>query len=430
MRFVQLQDWLQWIEAQHPREIDLGLERVAAVVAKMNLSLAMPVITVAGTNGKGSCVALLSAVLSAAGYRVGAYTSPHLLRYNERVVIDGQQVSDAALVAAFDRVDRVRGDTSLSYFEFGTLAALQLFSDAQPDVLVLEVGLGGRLDAVNVVDADIAIISSVDLDHEAWLGSDREAIAKEKAGIARRGRPLVFGDPRRCEAVLTLAEALQLPLYQRGVDFDFVREAQCWDWRGRSDAGGDAHLAALPPPAVMLDNAATVIQAVQLLSLPVDEGAIRQGLTAVRIAARGEYLQLREHGLLLDVAHNPAALAHLSEQLAELPPTGKVVAVFAVMADKHVADSLAALIARIDHWYLPPLPGVPRAMAPGVLREHLLAAGAAETAVSQPSELAESLAAIRAELKADDCLVVFGSFFTVAAAMQAMPATAFVESLH
>ncbi len=430
MRFVQLQDWLQWLEAQHPRQIDLGLERVAAVVEQMNLSLTMPVITVAGTNGKGSCVALLSAVLAAAGYRVGAYTSPHLLRYNERVVIDGDAVSDEALMMAFDAVDCARGDTSLSYFEFGTLAALQLFSASQPDVLVLEVGLGGRLDAVNIVDADIAIISSVDLDHEAWLGNDRETIAREKAGIARRGRPLIFGDPRDSDAVACVASELQLPFYQRGVDFDLSAEVDCWHWRGRSRDGGALSYAALPLPQLMLDNAATVVQAINLLSLAVPEKAIRDGLEAAHVAARGELLQLREHALLLDVAHNPAALSRLSAQLRTLPVTGRVVAVLAVMADKNVAGSLAELEGLVDHWYLPPLAGVERAMPPERLREHLLAAGVPEAAITLPTALAQSLPGIRAELCSDDCLVVFGSFFTVAATMQLMPATAFVESLH
>ena len=430
MRFVQLQDWLQWMEAQHPRQIDLGLDRVSAVFQQMNLALTMPVITVAGTNGKGSCVALLSAILEAEGYRVGAYTSPHLLRYNERVRIDGEEVADAALVRAFDKVDRASGSLSLSFFEFGTLAALQLFSDAQLDVLILEVGLGGRLDAVNIVDADLALISSVDLDHEAWLGNDRETIAREKAGIARENTPLIFGDPRSSAAVVDIAQQLDAPLYARGSEFFFEEAADCWHWRGRRRDGSERLLRSLPLPPVMLDNAAAVLQAVCLFELPVSETAIREGLAQVHIAARGEVLPLREHGLLLDVAHNPAALSRLAKQLADMPNGGKCTAVLAVMEDKKIAGSLRELSPYIDQWYLPELPGIARAMAPAVLARHLLNEGVDSAAVHTVGDVASALPAIRATLCDRDCLVVFGSFFTVSAVMQAMPATAFVETLH
>lgn len=430
MRFVQLQDWLQWIEAQHPRQIDLGLDRVAAVYKTMGLHLNAPVITVAGTNGKGSCVALLSAILEAEGYRVGCYTSPHLQRYNERVRIDGAWVSDAALINAFDKVDRARGDLPLSFFEFGTLAALQLFADAQLDAVVLEVGLGGRLDAVNIVDADVALISSIDIDHEAWLGSDRETIGREKAGIARSGKPLIFGDHRPCHSVEDVASELGAPFYARDQHFSFSATADAWQWQGQRRDGSLRRLSGLPLPAVMLDNAAAVIQAVQMLPLPVSEAALREGLAEVRIAARGELLALREHALLLDVAHNAAALAKLAEQLATRSDKGRVVAVFAVMADKHIEASLSAFSGLVDHWYLPELAGVERAMAAPALAQQLRKAGIPETAIDCCGDVGQDLPGIRAKLNKGDCLVVFGSFFTVAAVMQALPPSAFVETLH
>ena len=430
MRFEQLQDWLQWMEAQHPRQIDLGLERIAEVARQLNFSLDMPVITVAGTNGKGSCVALLSQIFRCAGLSVGAYTSPHLLRYNERVVIDGEPVTDAALCHAFDVVDQARQGTSLTYFEFGTLAALQLFSEAQPDVLVLEVGLGGRLDAVNIVDADVAVISSVDLDHQAWLGDDRETIAREKAGIMRRGRPVVFGDTRRSPAIGETAAACLARLFERGADFDLQDDGAVWHWRGIDRLGQGSELRDLPCPSLLLDNAATVIQALRQLPFDVPDSAIREGLRQVHIPARGECFALREHQLLLDVAHNPAALARLQQRLPELATQGSIDAVFAVMADKQLGDSLAAFAPWVRHWYLPPLPGVERAMPPERLRQQLLAAGVDDAAITELPPLAESLPRVRARLAKDDSLLVFGSFFTVAALMQAMPAAAFVEILH
>ena len=430
MRFEQLQDWLQWMEAQHPRQIDLGLERIAEVARQMDLSLGMPIITVAGTNGKGSCVALLSQIFQCAGLSVGAYTSPHLLRYNERIVIDGEPVSDAALCHAFEIVDQARRGTSLTYFEFGTLAALQLFSETQPDVLVLEVGLGGRLDAVNIVDADVAVISSVDLDHQAWLGNDRETIAREKAGIMRRGRPVVFGDTRRSPAVGEMAAACLARLIERGDDFGLEHVGDNWHWHGVNRLGQACEMKNLPCPAVLLDNAATVIQAIMQLPFDVPESAIREGLRLVHIPARGECFALRDHRLVLDVAHNPAALARLRERLPELLEKGNVDAVFAVMADKELGESLADFTPLVRQWYLPPLPGVERAMSPEKLKQQLIAAGVSDAAIHMIAPLPESLAGVRAGLGKDDSLLAFGSFFTVAAVMQAMPASAFVEILH
>lgn len=430
MRFTQLHDWLRWLELQHPRQIDLGLERISAVAETLDLNLPMPVITVAGTNGKGSCVALLSSILHADGYSVGSYTSPHLLRYNERVCIDGEMVDDAALCRAFAEVDRACQGTSLSYFEFGTLAALWLFAEAAPDVLVLEVGLGGRLDAVNIIDADIAIISSVDLDHESWLGNSRDEIGREKAGIMRPGRPAVFGDPRPCAAVTQCAIDKLARLVERGADFDFEESAESWVWRGVGAEREPRSISDLPKPELLLDNAATVIQALQFFPRALSLEAIRMGLEQASVPARGQRLRLRHCDLVLDVAHNAAAVARLDRRLAEgASEGGRTVAVFALMADKKLDSLLGEIKQSIDHWYLPELSGNERAMSPASLRAGLLAAGIAPENVDfidLPSEFSGMLDT----LQADDTLVVFGSFFTIAAVLEAMPASAFVEALH
>ncbi len=247
MRFTTLADWLAWQETLHPNVIDLGLERVASVASRMGLGRpANTVITVAGTNGKGSCVALLESILDAAGYRVGVYSSPHLLRYNERVRVCGQEVDDAALCAAFERIDQARGATSLTYFEFGTLAALEIFAQADLDVAVLEVGLGGRLDAVNIVDADVALITSIDIDHVEWLGPDRESIGREKAGILRPAMPAVYGEADPPRSVLAQAESLAAPLHCLERDYRYSEATDSWDWRSDSNSYTGLPLPNLP----------------------------------------------------------------------------------------------------------------------------------------------------------------------------------------
>ena len=235
MRFDSLADWLAWQETLHPNAIDLGLDRLQRTLDRLRWQRpACPVITVAGTNGKGSCVALTARILGEAGYRVGTFTSPHLLRYNERIAIDGVDVSDEALVAAFERIDAARGEDTLTFFEFNAAAALLVFADAHPDAVVLEVGMGGRLDAVNVVDADVALVTSIDLDHCEWLGRDREAIGREKAGIFRAGRPAIFGSRDMPASIRESAQQVAADLQQLGRDFDWVRSGDRWTWRGRS----------------------------------------------------------------------------------------------------------------------------------------------------------------------------------------------------
>lgn len=414
MRFTQLDAWLRWLETLHPKAIDLGLERVQAVARRLDLTFSIPVITVAGTNGKGSCVALLDAMLSAEGKQVGCYTSPHLRHYNERVKIAGELASDHALCQAFAAVDEARGETTLSYFEFGTLAALWLFKRAELDVLVLEVGLGGRLDAVNIIDADIAIVSSVALDHEAWLGSDRDVIGREKAGVFRPGKPAVFGDPQPLPALEQQAEQAGVALHCRHRDFDFIETEQGWNWWGQGRAGR-LELNDLPKPSLLLDNAASCIQALQSLPFSVSRQAIEQGLRTARVAARQQRLTVEGIDCWLDVAHNPAAVDRLVAALRSYPATGKTWAVLAVMADKSVDELLPPCLPLVDEWLLPPLPDNPRALPAGELANKLEALG--QRSLAQPS-VHNALAHALNTLTGGDRLLIFGSFFTVAEALE------------
>jgi dihydrofolate synthase/folylpolyglutamate synthase len=415
MRFTQLDDWLRWMETQHPCSIDLGLERVALVAQQLEITLNMPVITVAGTNGKGSCVALLSSIFGAQGYRVGAFTSPHLNHYHERIVVADNSVDDDSLCRAFAAVDNARGETSLTYFEFGTLAALLIFQQQAVDVAILEVGLGGRLDAVNIIDADVAVVSSIAIDHEAWLGSDREAIGREKAGIFRSGRPAIVGDGSPPMSLLHYGTQLGAELVCRGDDFNVTDSSEGWHWQGRAVDGEQVCYQNLPYPSLLVDNAATVLQALQYVSLPVSESAIRQGLTAVRIVGRCQHRQYRGIEVVLDVAHNPASVQVLRDHLNAKPIAGRTECLFAAMADKAIAEIITILKPSFDHWSLAPLLGNERA-AQVVTLENLLQAQQI-SGVSVATSFSEGIDGALARLSAGDRLVVFGSFFTVAAAM-------------
>ncbi len=415
MRFTRLDDWLRWLESQHPREIDLGLERVSVVAKALNIALAMPVITVAGTNGKGSCVALSSAILRAEGYRVGTYTSPHLVEYNERILIDGRLVSDDELISAFAAIDAARGLTSLTYFEFGTLAALWLFQRAELDVVVLEVGLGGRLDAVNIVDADIAIVSSIAIDHEAWLGRDREVIGREKAGVFRKGQVAVVGDLRPPQSLLDYGRDIGARLFVREQAFTYSASANQWRWRGVSADGEPVEYRGLPMPVLKLDNAASVLQALQHLDMPVSEGSVCQGLRRATLAGRCQHIVLDGVDIVLDVAHNPAAVVTLREHLRDHEVSGRTRCVFAVMADKALAEMITILMPSFDSWVLADLHGNTRAATSGDVAAQLAALGV--SGVECGGSVAESLRRALGQSQRGDRLVVFGSFFTVAAAM-------------
>jgi len=417
VRFTRLEQWLYWQQVVHPRAIDLGLERVARVLERTGWGgLRQPVITVGGTNGKGSCVALVDAMLRAGGYRVGTFTSPHLVDYRERIRIDGEWISAASLVAAFERIADALGDDSLTFFEFNTLAALLLFETAAPDAVVLEVGLGGRLDAVNVVDADVAVIVSVGLDHLEYLGPDVESIGREKAGIFRAGRPAVCGMPEPPRSVADAARALGSNLLVRGLDFDgHEREDGRWDYR---DSRGE--LAGLPPPGLagiaQVGNAATALVAVRELSarLPVSREAIERGLAGVRLAGRFQRVTAADgFEWILDVAHNPDAAALLAANLARYRAPGRTLAVCGMLSDKDVPAVLAALKGSVDHWFAATTDG------PRGLRDVDLAGQAARVGiVMAPSgAVCDAVRAAAREARAGDRVVVFGSFHTVGPAL-------------
>ena len=417
MRFQTLDEWLSWQEGLHPSEIDLGLERVRTVLQSLgHEKLNGPVISVAGTNGKGSSVAMLEAIYLAAGYRVGAYTSPHLLSYNERVRLNGEPVNDQQLCDAFERIDQSRADTSLTYFEFGTLAAIEIFAKANLDVVIMEVGLGGRLDATNVLDADVALITPVDLDHADWLGNDREVIGREKAGIMRAGRPAVCGDTNPPASLQQVARELGAQLYQSGRDFTFLDQAGQWRW-----CCGERVRDALPEPALrgafQKANAAAVLMVAELLAqrLPLSQSHIREGLANVTVAGRFQVLP-GDVPLILDVAHNPQAARALAANLSAWPMPGKVYAVMAMMADKEIGEILSVMANVVDHWCLTSV-DLPRA----AMAEQL-AAILKETVPGAEHELCASvdaaLGTLETKIQPNDRVVVFGSFYTVAAVMQ------------
>ena len=417
-RPASLPDWLAYLETLHPKTIELGLDRVRAVLARMRIELPGPVITVGGTNGKGSTSALMESILRSAGYRTGLYASPHLLRYNERVRIDGAEADDGALVDAFDTVKDCRGETSLTYFEFGTLAALWLFERAKPDALVLEVGLGGRLDAVNAVDADVAVLTSVDLDHMDYLGPTREDIGREKAGIFRAGRPAVIGEPRVPTAVLEHAFAIGAKLLRIGPDYGYASEGTQWRYTG---PGGARY--GLPFPALrgayQLGNAATAITALDTLRerLPVSAGALRDGLLRVELPGRFQVLAGRPT-VVLDVAHNPHAARVLAESLGAMGFHPETTAVFGMYADKDMAGVAAAVKHRVDRWFFAPLPG-PRGASAAQVQAALLSAGIAPVAMRSFESVGQAYRAAAEAAGEADRIVAFGAFLTVAAALAA-----------
>ncbi len=417
MRFQSLEEWLSWQEGLHPSEIDLGLERVRMVLQSLgHEQLNCPVISVAGTNGKGSSVAMLEAIYLAAGYRVGAYTSPHLLSYNERVRLNGEPVVDQLLCDAFEHIDQSRADTSLTYFEFGTLAAIEIFAQADLDVVIMEVGLGGRLDATNVLDADVALITPIDLDHADWLGNDREVIGREKAGIMRAGRPAVCGDTNPPASLQQVASELGAQLYQSGRDFTFLDQAGQWRWRC-----GERVRDALPEPALrgafQKANAAAVLMVAELLAerLPLSQSHIREGLANVTVPGRFQVLP-GDVPLILDVAHNPQAARALAANLSAWPMPGKVYAVTAMMEDKEIGEILSVMANVVDRWSLTSV-DLPRAAT----AEQLLGI-LNKTVPGAEHELCASvdaaLGTLETKIQPNDRVVVFGSFYTVAEVMQ------------
>ncbi|KPJ96982.1 MAG: hypothetical protein AMJ55_00875 [Gammaproteobacteria bacterium SG8_15] len=414
MRFTTLNEWLRWQESLHPFTIDLGLDRVQAVLQRMQLGKPnFALISVAGTNGKGSCVAMLDAIYRAAGYRTGTYISPHIKRYNERIAINGELVSDKALCEVFETIDQCRGDVSLTYFEFGTLAAIALLQQAAVDIAIMEVGLGGRLDAVNVLDADVALISSIGLDHQAWLGEDRESIALEKAGIARPQRPTVCGDPQPPQNFFDYLTELDSPLYQIDRDFFFSKEnSTTWRWRNQQ-----RQRFGLPLPAlrgdIQLINAASVLMVIQLLEerFPVSNTNVRSGLLNANQPGRFQVLP-GDVMVIVDVAHNPQAALALAATLKQMSCSGKTHAVFGVLKDKDVVGIIDALRDMVDSWHVADL-GVERALPAEEIKTILRQAGIAAPVTTHASVKLAKETAI-AEASKQDRVLVFGSFYVVA----------------
>jgi dihydrofolate synthase/folylpolyglutamate synthase len=412
---LSLADWLARLEQLHPSSIELGLDRVRRVKDALGLVPAFPILVVGGTNGKGSTCAYLEAILRAAGYRTGLYTSPHLLRYNERVRIAGAEASDADLIAAFEKVDAARGDTSLTYFEFGTLGAMVQFVDAAVDVAILEVGLGGRLDAVNVFDADAAIVTSVDLDHMDYLGDTREQIGFEKAGIYRAGRPAICADPRPPDKLLDYARQIGADLRCANRDFSAQRSEGGWTYRGPH-----ACWTGLPLPVMrgsfQLRNAAGALAALEALQarLTVSEDAIRAGLAAAQVPGRFQRIA-QAPDIILDVAHNPEAARALADALREQPVAGRTLAVVGMLADKDAAGVFAALREAVDAWWVC-TPASPRAQG-AVALAAILRAQVANAPISVQPDVKTAFAEAQRVAREDDRILVFGSFYTVAAVL-------------
>jgi dihydrofolate synthase/folylpolyglutamate synthase len=419
-----LPDWLALLESRHAEtHIDMGLDRVRAVKERMGLKFACPVIMVAGTNGKGSTCAMLEAILLRAGYRVGLYIKPHFLDFNERARINGDMASDEALVSSFDVVEHARGDIDLTYFEFTTLAIMGLLSTSQIDVAILEVGLGGRLDAVNVVDADVAIVTSIDIDHKDYLGDTREKIGFEKAGIFRPGKPAICSDPRAPQTLIDHATAIGADLWLIGRDFNYQGDQQQWAFAGRSGRRNGLAYPALRGANQLL-NAAGALAALEALRLQLPVGAqeVRTGLALVELPGRFQVLAGRPT-TVLDVAHNPHASATLAQNLANMGYHRFTYAVFGIMQDKDIEAVIAHMAPNIDHWCVAALPS-PRSADPEALAAHLLGlrpAGAKddEFSVKTFADPATAFADATSRAGQDDRIVVFGSFYTVAGVMAA-----------
>lgn len=419
--FDTLDGWLAHCERIHPKTIDMGLERVGEVARRLGLHFACPVITVAGTNGKGSTCAMLEAVALQSGYRTGVYTSPHLVKFEERCRIRGESVGADDLVEHLAAVEAARtqdgAEVSLSYFEFTTLAILRLMSQAGLDVAILEVGLGGRLDATNVVDTDCAIITSIDIDHTEFLGPDRESIGREKAGIMRRGRPAIVSDPMAPQSVLDHARSLGADLWQFGQDFNFSGDKQQWAWAGRG-----RRYAGLAYPALrganQLVNASGVLAAMEALRdrLPITAQAVRTGLAMVELPGRFQIVP-GQPTLVLDVAHNPHSVAALTANLDAMGFFPTTHAVFGAMADKDLAPMLARIGPLVDRWYFTDLP-TPRAETAAALQQkwnalQIVAGGRREVRTSLHPDPWQALQAAVAAAEPTDRIVVFGSFYTV-----------------
>lgn len=412
---MSLDKWLTDKTSMAMGSIDLGLERSFTVAKKLDLIYwDIPVVVVAGTNGKGSVLATLESVYQAAGYRCLLYTSPHIHRFNERIRIDGEEINDDAFMEAVADIEAVRGNTVLTFFEWATLAALQVAKNTKPDVLLLEIGLGGRLDAVNIVESDLAIVTSIDFDHMEYLGNTREAIAREKAGIFRPAKPAICGDSNPPEAIYEKALELSCSLSCYGGDYALTIEGDSWQWRNKSGE----HFSGSASLQLKSENIATALQAVCLLKnrLPVTDDQVEQTINSVKLAGRVERKTLAGHVCILDVAHNPQSVAHLAQSLQE-PYAGKTWAIYSVLETKDITAMLPPILGVVDHWLVPELDDA-RAMPGLELEKKFVAIG-----VQEVDYFTSPLAAVDAFIKlaaAEDRCVIFGSFVTVAVVQQEM----------
>ncbi|HUG22765.1 bifunctional tetrahydrofolate synthase/dihydrofolate synthase [Piscinibacter sp.] len=410
-----LDEWLARCERLHPKEIDMTLERTQRVKERLGLAFSVPVITVAGTNGKGSTCAMLEAIALQAGYRVGLYAKPHLVHFEERCRINGVMVQAAQLLPHFEAVEHARGEVSLTYFEFTTLAILRLLAHEPLDLVILEVGLGGRLDAVNAVDADCAVITSIDIDHVDLLGADREAIGREKAGVMRTGRPVIVSDPMPPQSIADRAREIGADLWQFGRDLNYAGDRQQWSWSGR-----DKRFNGLAYPALrganQLLNASGALAAFEALRerLPITAQAVRNGLALVELPGRFQIVP-GQPTLVLDVAHNPHAVAALAQNLDQMGFYPRTHAVFGAMHDKDIAAILTRLAPLVDTWHFTDLP-LPRAAKAAELRDlhaALALAGPGPVGVHCHGDPVQALRAAIEAADPADRIVVFGSFYTV-----------------
>lgn len=417
-----LQDWLQRIETLHPQGIELGLDRIRRV--HENLGSPQPGrrrVVVAGTNGKGSTVTAVDALLRCRGLRVGTYTSPHLRHFRERAQVQGEPLSDADWCAAFERVEAARQQVSLTYFEFTTLAAFDLLARADLDVAVLEVGLGGRLDAVNLADADVAVVTRIALDHQDWLGEDLNGIAREKAGIFRPGTWAIGGQADAPPALAEAAQAAGTRWLQRGVDFEVSAQADAWSWQGRDGQGQALQLSDLPLPALPQDSVATALQVLACLGTLPPLESLHATVASLSMPGRFQrFLTPEGIPVVIDVAHNPDAAHWLLQRLQNAPVAGRTVAVFATLADKDVSGIAAILHPVVDAWLLTELPGVERACSMDKLIEAVRQAGS--RTISSNRNVRQALARARQLAGPQDRILVCGSFHTAGAALDALKA--------
>ena len=409
-----LSEWLDWMEGCHPSEIELGLERVRNVAESLAVDLSGSfVVTVAGTNGKGSTISYLRHIYEGAGYSVGAYTSPHFLRYNERVQLNGLSVSDQQLCDAFAAIDMARGETPLTYFEFGTLAALLIFSEEKPDLVLLEVGLGGRLDAINVVDPDISVVTTVALDHTDWLGDTREEIGFEKAGIFRGGKPAICGDLNPPQSIADVAGNKGAILFQATSDFSYKVSPSSWCWQGKDKQGTNIVLNELPLPSLPLQNASTVMQVCQLIPLSVEESHLKEGIAQASLTGRMQNIQRAGLNIWLDVAHNPESAELLRSKIHQMQ--GKVCLVLGMLSDKDCRQVVGCLSSVVDCCYMVDL-NVPRGEKAETLAGYL-PEGQIGLCVGSVSDVLEQL---KKDTNGFSNVIIAGSFFTVTEALAAL----------